>query len=58
MCMSNFAVPSQKDLMNDIAAEIPSQWRTVGIQLGVHTGVLHAIQSGSQAVNFVHLNRC
>ena len=32
--------PELSDLMNEVAAEIPSKWRDVGVQLGVDHSVL------------------
>ena len=32
--------PELRDLMNEIAAEIPGKWRDVGLQLGLDQGVL------------------
>ena len=37
--------PSTRDLMNDVAAEIPAKWRDVGIQLGLSPRILDNIQS-------------
>ena len=38
-------IPELKDLMNDVAAEVPSMWRLVGIQLQVPAKDLDDIQS-------------
>ena len=35
--------PELSDLMNKIAAEIPSKWMDMGLQLGVDHGVLQGI---------------
>jgi len=35
--------PELSDLMNEVAAKIPSNWRDVGLQLGVDHGVLEGI---------------
>ena len=35
--------PELPDLMNDIAATIPSKWKDVGLQLGLDHGVLEGI---------------
>ena len=35
--------PELRDLMNEVAAEIPGKWRDVGLQLGVDQGVLGGI---------------
>ena len=35
--------PELPDLMNKIAAKIPSKWRDVGLQLGLDKGVLDGI---------------
>ena len=35
--------PELSDLMNEVAAEIPSNWRNVGLQLGLDQGVLDGI---------------
>jgi len=40
--------PELRDLMNEVAAKIPSRWRSMGIQLGVDTPILDAIASISQ----------
>ena len=34
--------------MNDVGAIIPAQWRSVGIQLGIHSGQLDGIKEESQ----------
>ena len=36
--------PDLTDLMNDVAAEIPSKWRSVGIQLKLQRRTLDTIQ--------------
>ena len=35
--------PKLQDLMNKVAAKIPSKWRDVGIQLGLDQNVLNAV---------------
>ena len=35
--------PELSDLMNKVAAEIPSKWRDMGLQLGVDHGILEGI---------------
>ena len=35
--------PELLDLMNEVAAKIPSKWRDVGLQLGLDQGVLEGI---------------
>ena len=35
--------PDLSDLMNKIAAKIPSKWKDIGLQLGVNQGVLDGI---------------
>ena len=35
--------PELPDLMNEVAAEIPSKWRSMGLQLGVDHSVLEGI---------------
>lgn len=40
--------------MNEVAAKIPSRWRSIGIQLGVDTPILDAIASISPG----DLNKC
>ena len=35
--------PELPDLMNEVAAKIPSKWRDVGLQLGLDHGVLDGI---------------
>ena len=35
--------PELPDLMNEVAAKIPSKWRDVGLQLGLDPGVLEGI---------------
>ena len=35
--------PELRDLMNEVAAEIPGKWRDVGLQLGLDQGVLGGI---------------
>ena len=37
--------PELSDLMNEVAAKIPSKWRDVGLQLGLDQGVLEGIAS-------------
>ena len=37
--------PSLSDLMNDVAAVVPAKWRAAGIQLGLSSATLDAIQS-------------
>ena len=37
-------MPKLTDLMNDVAAVIPSKWRLVGIQLELSSGTLDNIQ--------------
>ena len=37
--------PSLKDLMNEVAAVIPSKWRAVGVQLSLSGGILDSIQN-------------
>ena len=35
--------PKLADLMNEVAAKIPSKWRDIGLQLGLSHGVLDGI---------------
>ena len=35
--------PELRDLMNEVAAAIPSKWKDVGLQLGLDDGVLEGI---------------
>ena len=35
--------PKLSDLMNKVAAKIPSKWRDIGLQLGLNQGVLDGI---------------
>ena len=37
--------PELSDLMKEVAAEIPSKWRDVGLQLGLDQGLLGGIAS-------------
>ena len=37
-------IPELEDLMNDVAAKVPANWRVVGIQLQVPVEVLDDIQ--------------
>ena len=39
------ATPTQWNLMNCVAAEIPAKWKVVGIQLRLSSGTLDSIQS-------------
>ena len=39
--------PSIRNLMNDVAADIPAKWRQIGIQLRVPVATLDSIQSQS-----------
>ena len=36
--------PELLDLMNEVAAEIPSKWKDVGLQLGLDHGVLEGVR--------------
>ena len=36
--------PEPPDLMNEVAAAIPSKWKDVGLQLGLDLGVLEGIR--------------
>ena len=36
--------PEPPDLMNEVAAAIPSKWKDVGLQLGLNLGVLEGIR--------------
>ena len=47
-CHSRYQVgldsqPELKDLMNEVAAKIPSKWRDVGLQLGVEQSIIDGI---------------
>ena len=44
--------PELRDLMNEVAAKIPSKWSDVGLQLGVDQGVLGGFDTISTT------NRC
>ena len=40
--------PDLRDLMNEVAAQIPGKWRDVGLQLGVDQSILKGIATISQ----------
>ena len=42
------SVPELPDLMNEVAAKVPSKWRDVGLQLGVDQSILDGITTISQ----------
>ena len=48
------SAPELQDLMNKVAAKIPSKWRDMGLQLGVDQDVLEGIASISPG----DINRC
>ena len=49
--------PELSDLMNEVAAKIPSKWRDVGLQLGVDHGVLEGIATISLGdTNYCYAN--
>ena len=48
------STPELQDLMNEVAAKIPSKWRDMGQQLGVDQGVL----DGIAAISPGDMNRC
>ena len=48
------SAPELQDLMNVVAAKIPSKWRDMGVQLGVDQDVLEGIASISPG----DINRC
>ena len=49
--------PKLSDLMNEVAAKIPSKWRDVGLQLGLDQGVLEGIASISPGdTNLYYIN--
>ena len=46
--------PELSDLMNEVAAEIPSKWRDVGVQLGVD----HSVLEGIATISLGDTNQC
>ena len=49
--------PELSDLMNEVAAKIPSKWRDVGLQLGLDQGVLEGIALISPGdINHCYMN--
>ena len=48
--------PEVLDLMNEVAAKIPSKWRDVGLQLGLDHGVLEGIASSLRDTNHCYSN--
>ena len=49
--------PELPDLMNEVAAEIPSKWRVVGLRLGLDQGILDGIASISSGdTNLCYIN--
>ena len=46
--------PELPDLMNEVAAEIPSKWRDVGVQLGVE----HSVLEGIATISLGDTNHC
>ena len=39
--------PELRDLLNEVAAKIPSKWRDIGLQLGLDQGVLKGIATSN-----------
>ena len=49
--------PKLLDLMNEVAAVIPSKWRDIGLQLGLSQGVLEGIATISpRSTNLCYSN--
>ena len=49
--------PKLADLMNEVAAKIPSKWRDIGLQLGVDQDVLEGIAHiGQGDTNLCYIN--
>ena len=49
--------PKLLDLMNEVAAVIPSKWRDIGLQLGLSQGVLEGIATISpRSINLCYSN--